>query len=73
MPLRCIAMVPPALKEWLLINEGGKPFLSRPVATMAALRIWLISPTWRQCSVLVAEEKYVLMMSWVEPRGWLRM
>ena len=73
MPLRCIAMAPPAHKEWLLIDEGGKPFLSSPMAITAALRTRLMSPAWRQRSVLVAEKKYVLMMSWVELRGWLRM
>ena len=57
MPLRCIAMVPLACKEWLLIDEGGKPFLSRPMVMTVALRIRSMSPAWRQHSVLVAEEK----------------
>ena len=66
-------MAPPARKEWLLIDEGGNPFLSRLIATTAALRVRLMSPDWRQHSVFVVEEKYVLMMSCVEPRGWLMM
>ena len=57
MPLRCIAMAPPACKEWLLINEGGKPFLSRLIAMTAALRVRLMSPDWRQHSVFVVGEK----------------
>ena len=56
MPLRCMAMAPPALKEWLLIDEGGKPFLSRPMATTAAFSMRLMSPAWRHRSHLVAAE-----------------
>ena len=56
MPLRCIAMAPLACKEWLLIKEGGKPFLSRPMATTAALSMWLMSLAWRQRNPLVAAE-----------------
>ena len=44
MLLRCIAMVLLACKEWLLIKEGGKPFLSRLMATMASLSMQLMSP-----------------------------
>ena len=44
-PLRCMAMAPLAGREWLLIDDGGKPFLSSPVARMVALSMRLISPT----------------------------
>ena len=53
MPLRCMAIVPPVHKEWLLILEGGKPFLSSPVARMAALSILLMSLDCRQHRLLV--------------------
>ena len=51
-PLRCMAMAPPAPREWLLMLEGGKPFLSRPVATTAALSILLMSPDCRHRQAL---------------------
>ena len=52
-PLRCMAMAPPMRKEWLLILEGGKPFLSSPVVRTAALSILLMSPDCRQHRLLV--------------------
>ena len=56
-PLRFMAMVLPVhTKEWLLIDEGGKPFLSKQMAMTVALSIWLMSPAWRQCIPLVAAE-----------------
>ena len=30
MPLRCMAMAPPARREWLLMMEGGKLFCRDP-------------------------------------------
>ena len=53
MPLRCMAMAPPVRKEWLLILEGGKPFLSSLVAMTVALSILLMSPDCRQHRLLV--------------------
>ena len=52
-PLRCMAMAPPTHREWLLMLEGGKPFLLRPVVTMAALSILLMSPDCRHRKLLV--------------------
>ena len=43
MPLRCMAMAPPVHREWLLMLEGGKPFLSRPVVMTVALSIALVN------------------------------
>ena len=53
MPLRFMAIVPPARKEWLLMLEGGKPFVSSPVAMTAALSILLMSLDCRQQRLLV--------------------
>ena len=49
-------MALPVHKEWLLIDDGGKPFLSNPMAMMAALSMQLMLPAWRQCIPLVVIE-----------------
>ena len=56
MLLRCMAMAPPAHKEWLLMLLGGKPFLSRPIAMTVALSILLILPDCRHCNPLFCRE-----------------
>ena len=53
MPLRCMAIAPPARREWLLMLEGGKPFLSRPMAMVAALSILLMLPNCRHHKLVV--------------------
>ena len=55
-PLRCMAMAPPACREWLLMDEGGKPFWSSLVARTVAFRMWLISAAWRHCKPLLGAE-----------------
>ena len=62
MLLRCIAIAPPAQREWLLTDSGGKPFLSRPNRMTAVLMSLFMSLDWRGHADFVISEKYVLMM-----------
>ena len=49
-------MVPPAHREWLLMDEGGNPFQSSPVARTAAFSMQLISVAWRHRKLLLGAE-----------------